>query len=317
MKSFHLFFLTGAAAIAVAQTTPAPARKPITPAVAVPPAAPAAPTAPVPTDPNHVILTVGTENITLGQYNEIVNSLPAQYQTLARGPQKRQIAERLVQLRLMAREAEKRGVDKQPGVQQQLAFQRENILANALFQDFAKNAKLDDATLRKYYDDHKADYESAKGRHILIRYKGSAVPLRPGTKELTEEEALAKATELKKKLDGGADFATLAKAESDDTGSGANGGDLGTFKHGQMVAPFEQAAFSLPVGKISDPVKTPFGYHLIKVDSKESKTFEEAKSEIKDKLSPDLAKKQADDLRAGSKVTFDDAFFGPTTPSPQ
>ncbi len=214
----------------------------------------------------------------------------------------------------MAREAEKRGLDKDPAVQQQLAFQRENILANAMFQDFSKNSKVDDAAAQKYYAEHKGDYESIKGRHILIRYKGSPVPLRPGTKDLTEEEALAKATDLKKKLDAGGDFAALAKAESDDTGSGVNGGDLGTFKHGQMVPAFEQAAFAQPVGKVSDPVKTQFGYHLIKIDSKESKTFAEAKSDIAEKLGPEMAKKQADDLRAGSKVTFDDAFFGPATP---
>ena len=268
----------------------------------------------VPTDPNHVIVTIGTEQITLGQYNDIVATLPQQYQTAARGPQKRQIAERLVQLRLMAREAEKRGLDKDPSVQQQLAFQRENILANAMFQDFSKNSKVDDAAAQKYYTEHKADYEAIKGRHILIRYKGSPVPLRPATKDLTEEEALAKATDLKKKLDAGGDFAALAKSESDDTGSGANGGDLGTFKHGQMVPAFEQAAFAQAVGKVSDPVKTQFGYHLIKIDSKESKTFEEAKSDIAEKLGPELAKKKADDLRAASKVTFDDTFFGPASP---
>jgi len=273
--------------------------------------------APVPTDPNAVVLTVGPDKITLAEYNEIISSLPAQYQAAAKGPQKRAIAERLVQLRVMAREAEKRGVDKSPSVQQQLAFQRENILANALFLDFQKNAKVDDAAAHKYYDDHKSEYESAKGSHILIRYKGSAVPLRPGTKELTEEEALAKATEIKKKLDGGADFATLAKAESDDTGSGANGGDLGTFKHGQMVPAFETAAFALPAGKVSEPVKTQFGYHLIKMDSKEAKTFDQAKAEIVEKMGPDLAKKQADGLRAAAKVTFDEAFFGPAVAQPQ
>ncbi len=277
--------------------------------------APIVPPAPaVPTDPNQVVLTIGADKITLAQYNEIVSTLPPQFQAAAKGPQKRQIAERLAQLRVMAREAEKRNVDKLPGVQQQLAFQRENILANALFQELAKNAKVDDVVARKYYDDHKADYESAKGSHILIRYKGSPVPVRPNMKDLTEEEALAKATEIKKKLDGGADFATLAKAESDDIGSGVNGGDLGVFKHGQMVPAFEAAAFVLPVGKVSDPVKTQFGYHLIKMDSKDSKTFEQAKAEIVEKLGPEAAKKQADDLRAAAKVTFDDSFFGPAEP---
>jgi len=280
-----------------------------------PPAAAAA--KPVPTDPNQVILTIGDEKMTLGQYNALIETLPAQYQTEARGPKKRQIAERLAQLRIMSKEAEKRNIDKMPAVRQQLAFQRENILANALYQDFAKNAKIDDATARKYYDDHKSDYETASGRHILIRYKGSPVPLRPNTKDLTEEEALAKAQDVRKKLEAGADFATVAKAESDDTGSGANGGDLGTFKHGQMVPAFEQAAFALPVGKLSDPVKTQFGYHLIKLEKKEAKTFEEAKPEIADKLGPDMAKKQADELRNASKVTFDESFFGPAATAAQ
>ncbi|MDQ6677773.1 MAG: peptidylprolyl isomerase [Acidobacteriota bacterium] len=311
MKSFHTFVITGAAAAAFAQTPPVPAPKAPSSASSLL-APPAAATAkPVPSDPNQVILTIGDEKMTLGQYNALVDTLPAQYQTAARGPQKRQIAERLAQLRIMSKEAEKRNIDKTPAVKEQLAFQRENILANALYQEFAKNAKIDDATARKYYDDHKSEYETATGRHILIRYKGSAVPLRPGSKELTEDEALAKAQEVRKKLEAGADFATLAKAESDDTGSGANGGDLGTFKHGQMVPAFEQAAFALPVGKLSEPVKTQFGYHLIKLDKKESKTFEEAKPEITEKLGPEIAKKQADDLRNSSKVTFDEAFFGP------
>ncbi len=66
----------------------------------------------------------------------------------------------------------------------------------------------------------------------------------------------------------GADFATLAKAESDDAASAVKGGDLGTFKHGQMVAPFDQAAFSVPVGEVSEPVRLRFGYHIIKITSR-------------------------------------------------
>jgi len=109
----------------------------------------------------------------------------------------------------------------------------------------------------------------------------------------------------------GADFAELAKTQSDDTGSGANGGDLGFFKHGQMVPPFEQAAFSLPIGQISEPIKTPFGYHIIKVEQKESKTFDEVRPEIEKKLRPELAKNEVEDLRKNANVTIDEGFFGP------
>ena len=93
-------------------------------------------------------------------------------------------------------------------------------------------------------------------------------------------------------------------AESDDTASAVKGGDLGTFKHGQMVPPFDQAAFSVPVGEVSEPVKTDFGYHLIKISSRN--TFEDAKPEIE----KGMAKKALDDIRAKSPVTLNEEYFG-------
>lgn len=264
------------------------------------------------TDPNKVVLQIGDEKITAAQYDQLVNALPQQYQKAARGPQKRQIAEQMVQLKVLSQEAEKRSVDQQPLVKQQLAFDRQNVLAGALYNELVKNVKVDDAAIKAYYDAHKAEFESVKAEHILVRFKGSAVPLRTGQKELTDEEALAKVQELRKQLLAGADFAAMAKSDSDDSGSGANGGDLGTFKHGQMVGAFETAAFSLPVGQLSEPVKTQFGYHLIKVESKQTRTLEEAKAEIVDKLRPEIAKKEVDELRKKASVTFDDAYFGPS-----
>src|SRR5258708_24064253 len=96
-----------------------------------------------------------------------------------------------------------------------------------------------------------------------------------GQKNMSDEDALAKATDLRAKVVAGGDFSALAKAESDDTGSGANGGALGEFTHGRMVPQFEQAAFALPVGEVSLPIKTQFGYHVLPVDKHESKKVEE------------------------------------------
>jgi peptidyl-prolyl cis-trans isomerase C len=268
------------------------------------------------TDPNKVIMTIGDEKITAAQYDQLVNALPAQYQKAARGPQKRQIAEQMVLIKVLSNEAEKRGIDKQAVVKQQLVFNRENILAGALNNELINSAKIDDDAIKAYYEAHKADFESVKARHILIRFKGSAVPLRPGEKELSDEEALAKAQDVRKQLLAGGDFIALAKANSDDTGSGANGGDLGSFKHGQMVGAFETAAFALPVGQISEPVKTQFGYHIIKVEEKQTKTLEDAKTEISEKLRPEAAKKEIDDMRKKAAVTFDDAYFGPAPAGP-
>jgi len=144
----------------------------------------------------------------------------------------------------------------------------------------------------------------------LIRFKGSSVPLKPNEKDLTDEEALAKAKDIRAKILAGADFATLAKAESDDTGSGAKGGELGTFKRGQMVPAFDQAAFTLPVGQVSEPVKSQFGYHIIKITSRNAKSFEDAKAQIEKELKPKLAKEALEQLKAHTPVALNEGYFG-------
>jgi parvulin-like peptidyl-prolyl isomerase len=258
-----------------------------------------------------VILTIGDEKITAAEFDQLVDVLPEQVRAQARGAQKRQFAEQLVRVKVLYQEARKRKLDQDPAVRRQMELERENFLARTLMQDMTANAQVDDATARQYYDQHKGDYESAHARHILIRAKGSQLPVQPGKKELSDEEALAKAQDIRKKLLAGEDFATLAKAESDDVRSGANGGDLGSMKHGQTVPPFDQAIFSLPVGQLSEPIKTQFGYHLIKVEQREAKPFEEVKSDVEKKLRPELARSAMENLQKQSTVIIDDSFFGP------
>jgi peptidyl-prolyl cis-trans isomerase C len=280
--------------------------------------APVAPTpaAAAPVDPNQVVLSVGPTTITAEQYNKLVDSLPAQYQSFARGAGKRQFAENLVQLTLLAAQAEKAKLDQNPDIQQQLAFNRRDILARAMFDDMQKNVKVDDAAVLAYYEAHKNEYESVKAKHILIRVKGAPMPGAEGKPELTEEQALAKAQEIRKKLVAGADFAAVAKTDSDDTGSAAQGGDLGEFRHGMMVPPFEQSAFALKIGEISEPVKSPFGYHIIVVQEHKAKTLAEVRPDIEKVLRPEMARKAVEDMRAKSAVKIDDSFFGPATPPP-
>jgi peptidyl-prolyl cis-trans isomerase C len=289
-----------------AQSTPTPR----TPGTAVP--APASAASPV--DPGKVVLTIGTTKITAGEYNSLVDALPPQYQSYARGAGRRQFAENLVQLKLLSEEAVKRNLDKTPKVQEQLAFQRQDLLARAMFDHLQQDTKIDDAAIQAYYDAHKTDYESVKARHILIRVKGAPMPAAQGKPELTEEEALAKAQDIRKKLQAGGDFAALAKADSDDTGSGAQGGELGEFHRGMMVPPFEQSAFSLKPGETSDPVKSPFGYHIIQVEEHRVKPLAEVKPEIEKALRPEVARKEITAMRDKTNVEIDDAFFGPATP---
>jgi parvulin-like peptidyl-prolyl isomerase len=189
-------------------------------------------------------------------------------------------------------------------------FENANILASMTYEELGKNVKFDEADVRKYYEAHKAEFEQVHARHILIRVQGAQVPVRPGQKDLTEAEALAKAQDLRKRIQAGEDFAQLARQESDDAGSGANGGDLGSFRRGQMVPSFEQAAFTLQPGDLSEPVKSPFGYHLIKVEAKESKTFEEVRPELERRMRPEQAQKAAEELQKKTEVVLDPDFFG-------
>ncbi len=267
-----------------------------------------------PVSPDTVVLTIGAEKITKAQYEQLVAALPDQMRATATGPNKRQFVTQLAEMKALAQEARERKLDQTPENQAIMKLQADNLLASLLVRNLDNTLKVDDTAEHAYYDQHKTEFEEAKASHILIRFKGSKVPLRAGEKELTEEEALAKAQDLRKKILAGADMAALAKTESDDTGSGANGGSLGTFERGRMVAQFDNAVFTLPVGQLSEPVKTPFGYHLIKVESRETKPFEQVKPQLDHALKQDLVKHAIENVQSKATVTINDAYFGKAAP---
>lgn len=250
--------------------------------------------------------------MTQAEFEDLIAALPANVQqdVKAEGG-KRRLAERIVEIRTLAQEARRRGIHSRQAVQQQIRLNQDNLLASLLFQDLLAAAKPSAEALSKYYEEHKKEYGQASARHILIRFKGSRVPLKPDQKDLTEEDALAKIQELRKRIAGGEDFAAVAKAESDDTGSGAQGGDLGSFGRGQMVPVFDDAVFTQPVGELSQPVKSQFGYHLIQVQARSSKTLDDVKTEIEQALAPEEAQKVITAIKAGAKSALTGSYFGP------
>ncbi|MBO1582130.1 peptidylprolyl isomerase [Bacillus sp. XF8] len=122
--------------------------------------------------------------------------------------------------------------------------------------------KTSEKKLKAYYNENKTNYEYVTASHILVS---------------TEEEA----TEIKQQLDDGADFSKLAKEKSTDTTSGEKGGSLGEFTRKEMVTEFADSAFKQEVGTISDPVKTDYGYHIIKVTKHEQKKYNDIKEQVK------------------------------------
>jgi peptidyl-prolyl cis-trans isomerase C len=176
---------------------------------------------------------------------------------------------------------------------------------------FASTLMVTDADAKKYYDENSKEFlspERVRASHILI----STRPTDPNTDpNQLKVQAKQKAEELLKKAKDGADFAALAKENSEDPGSKAQSGDLGLFPRGQMVKPFEDAAFGLQVGEISSLVETQFGYHIIKVTERLDPApvpFEEAQKTITEEL---VQKKRGEairtyieSLRQNAKIVF-------------
>lgn len=257
-----------------------------------------------------VVITVGPEKITRSMFEEIISTLPAQQQAQLQTPEaRRSLAEQIAELKVMAQEAKERKLDQSAGVKARIALQSDQILANAVYQQLTA-ANPDDAALQAYYAAHKGDWDEVKARHILIRMQGSRVPVREGHKDLTDDEALAKAKEVRAKIVAGAKFEEVAKTESDDVGSGENGGDLGTFGQGQMIPEFDDVVFKAPLGQITEPIKTAYGYHLILVEERKSKPFDDARAEIEQKIRPDLGQKAIEALKTKTTVVYDPAYFG-------
>ena len=276
------------------------------------PPAPAAAAAPAPVvPPDKVVLVVNETKLTAKQFNDLVEALPEQYRNAARGAGRRDFAQNLVRVLVLADEGKTRKIDQTPDFKLQEQIQVANLLAGRTFSQLAEGLKVDEGDERAFFDAHKQDYEQVRARHILIRAAGSPSPVDAGKKELSDAEALAKAQDIRKKLAAGGDFAALAAQESDDTGSKDKGGDLNFFKHGQMVPAFDQAAFSLKVGEISEPVKTQFGYHIIKVEAR--KSYEDSKPEVDRRLRSEMAQKMMDDLQKKANPTLDPDFFGPAS----
>jgi peptidyl-prolyl cis-trans isomerase C len=167
---------------------------------------------------------------------------------------------------LMARTAESKGLGSTVDFARRLNFAKAKLLMELLLQEEAKTAVTDTA-LRKVYDEavkQMGKEEEVRARHILVP---------------TEDEAKTVAAELKK----GGDFEKLAKAKSKDPSAAENGGDLGYFTKDQMVPEFAEVAFKLGKGQLSDPVKSQFGWHVIRAEDKRTKSvpsFDQVKPQL-------------------------------------
>ena len=154
----------------------------------------------------------------------------------------------------------------------------------------------DDAAVQAVYDARKAQFMELKASHILFKAESDA----------EVADAMKKALDLRAKLLAGEDFNKAAEALSQDPSAKGNKGELGWFQTGQMTKPFEEAAMALKEGEISQPVRTSFGIHLIRLEGRRQKSFDQVKEQLRAQLTRErFTAKAKDKLEQLRKRTGD------------
>lgn len=213
------------------------------------------------------VAKVGDVVITSAELDQALVDMSSQFKNLPEDQRRARALDSLIDIKVMAAQAEKEGLQNDPVLQRRLNLLRTRALHNDYFQKKIQSQITEDAIKVRYKEeiDKAKPEQEVNARHILVK---------------TEDEAKA----IIKELEGGADFVELAKSKS--TGpSGPKGGDLGYFGKGRMVPEFETAAYALEKGGYTkEPVKTQFGFHIIKVEDRRDRpfpTYEESKDRLR------------------------------------
>jgi len=230
-----------------------------------------------------IVANVNNEDISLETMIHAMNELPPEIQSQPFMSYYEDLLERVIDIKLFAQEGKKMKLNEEPSVRAAIDFVIEKVLMQAFLSKYVQE-NIKEENLKASYNNFIADEtsrEEIKASHILMD---------------TESEAI----DVINMLNDGDDFAELAKNKS--TGpSGPSGGDLGWFKRGQMVPPFEKAAFSLNKNEITQrPVQTQFGWHVIKIFDKripEAPSYENMKSKLIQDLERKIVSKKIQDLR--------------------
>jgi peptidyl-prolyl cis-trans isomerase C len=235
------------------------------------------------------VATVNGTAISRTEYDLYVKNLLQGKQQELTDDQKNQILDDLINMQILAEQADKDGLQNNPDTQAQLHLLHMRAMADAESQKFIKSLQPSDADLHAEYETAIASMDKTeyKARHILV-----------ASKEDGEQ--------IIKKLKGGAKFEDLAKTQSTDTGSKINGGDLGWFTTSRMVKPFADAVAGLKKGEITpQPVQTQFGWHVIQLEDTREKTpppFDQVKAQLTNQVIRKRLQAYVADLKKNAKI---------------
>ncbi|HJU83288.1 MAG TPA: peptidyl-prolyl cis-trans isomerase [Holophagaceae bacterium] len=295
-------------ALGLPAQTPAPAKSAPKPKPHARKAKPAAKKA----EASPVLARVGGEPITQADFDAVLAQLPQQQQLQIMMVQggREEFIKRLAESKLLAVKARSLGLGDTPEFARTLARMKDDLLAREFLKsksgELQKQMEIKDADVKAYYDAHPDKFkqpELVSVRHILVNVKRD-----PADKEgLSDADAQKKIADLQAQLKGGKDFAELAKTASDDPGSKENGGLYADADPSLWVPEFAKAAKEQAVGVVGDPIKTQFGYHLVKVEGRKPGRqipFEEAKDKARQGAQQARQEQVWGDLMAELKKDF-------------
>ena len=275
---------------ALAQSPPPSATPPLKPGTMPKPALPApAPPSPPAVFKDPIVATINGQPIHLSELEVAQQALPPQYRSMPLQAVFPALLDKMIDSKLVVQDGRKNKVADDPAFKKRMAFVEEQVIQDFWLQrEIAR--KVTPEKLQQRYEERLKSMppeEEVHARHILVA---------------TEDEAKAIIAELKK----GAAFDKIAKEKSTDKASGAEGGDLGWFKKSDMVKEFADAAFALKKDELTEtPVKTQFGYHVIKVEDRRKApppAFEELADQLREEMAREAVTAQLDQLRSGAKI---------------
>lgn len=230
-------------------------------------------------DKDKILAKVNGKDITGEDYNIFINSLnPDLRKHLLNTEINEEVIDELIHQELIYQDAKDKGLDKEEDFQKVLEKAKKSLLLNYYLGKMLSDIAITDKEIEDFYKVHKDHFNTpptVRASHILV-------------------EDLEKAQEIYNKIVNGADFSLEAK-ENSTCPSKNKGGDLGNFSRGQMVKEFEDAAFSMNVGDISKPIKTEFGYHIIKLTGK-NPSKEVSLEDAKDHIIKDIRRQKEQDI---------------------
>ena len=301
-------------ALVLAQAPPVPKTAPGTPA---PPAqaVPDTPATAAPIAPDSVVLEVNGKKFTAAEIDKMIAGLPPQIQQNAR--MQPQMLSQLFVYKHLAEDAEKAGLDKEEPWKAALEFQRMQTLANAQLTTHSNTIQVSTEDEQEYYKKNSDIFQQAKVRVIYISFNPAPAATGADAKKLpTEAEAKTKAEDLRKQILGGADFSKLARDYSDDKTSAAKDGDFGIIKHNSPYPDdVKKAVFALKAGEVSQPVRQPNGFYLIRVDEMGMQPFDEVNMQIFQEVKQQRFNEWVTGVQTQYKVKVENpAYFTPRAP---